>query len=162
MKQSTTHLLTSTSPTRGTWNTIGHHDERKRRGPFLPRIYFIRKVYEDPNTKKGFVDVANEVISIPKAYINLFTLAEWNLVREERLGVEAIIMTGLEMLERCKEINADFVTIIITGHGDHEVAAESLRVRVYDYLKKPLSLEQLVASVKKGIERLHVPVRFRL
>ena len=81
-KQSTTHLLTSTSPTRGTWNTIGHHDERKRRGPFLPRIYFIRKVYEDPNTKKGFVDVANEVISIPKAYINLFTLAEWNLVKE--------------------------------------------------------------------------------
>ena len=89
-------------------------------------------------------------------YINLFTLAEWNLVREERLGVEAIIMTGLEMLERCKEINADFVTIIITCHGDHEVAAESLRVRVYDYLKKPLSLEQLVASVKKGIERLRV------
>jgi len=65
-------------------------------------------------------------------------------------------MTGLEMLERCQEINADFVAIIITGHGDHEVAAESLRLGVYDYLKKPLSLEQLVTSVKKGIERLDV------
>jgi DNA-binding NtrC family response regulator len=65
-------------------------------------------------------------------------------------------MSGLEMLERCREINADFVTIIITGHSDHEVAAESLRLGVYDYLKKPLSLEQLVTSVKKGIERLDV------
>jgi len=65
-------------------------------------------------------------------------------------------MTGLEMLERCKEINADFVAIIITGHGDHEVATASLHLGAYDYLKKPLSLEQLVISVKKGIERLDV------
>ena len=65
-------------------------------------------------------------------------------------------MSGLEMLERCRQINADFVTIIITGHGDHEVATESLRLGVYDYLKKPLSLDELVTSVKKGIERLDV------
>ena len=62
--------------------------------------------------------------------------------------------SGLEMLERCQEINADFVTIIITGHGDHEVPTESLRLGVYNYLKKPLSLDELVTSVKKGIERL--------
>lgn len=65
-------------------------------------------------------------------------------------------MTGLEMLERCRQIDADFVTIIITGHGDHEVAAMSLRLGVCDYLKKPISLEELVTSVKKGIERLDV------
>ena len=65
-------------------------------------------------------------------------------------------MSGLEMLERCRQINADFVTIIITGHGDHDVAAESLHLGVYDYLKKPISLEELVASVKKGIERLRI------
>ncbi|MBU0482856.1 MAG: response regulator [Proteobacteria bacterium] len=65
-------------------------------------------------------------------------------------------MTGLEMLERCQEINTDFAAIIITGHGDHDVAIKSLRSGVYDYLKKPLSLAELIASVKKGIERLDV------
>jgi DNA-binding NtrC family response regulator len=65
-------------------------------------------------------------------------------------------MTGLEMLERCRQINADFAAIIITGHGDHEVATESLRLGVCDYLKKPLSLDELIASVKKGIEQLEV------
>ena len=29
-------------------------------------------------------------------------------------------MDGLEMLEKCKEISDDFVSIIITGFGDHE------------------------------------------
>jgi DNA-binding NtrC family response regulator len=65
-------------------------------------------------------------------------------------------MNGLEMLKRCQEINADFVAIIITGHGDHQVATESLHLGVYNYLKKPLSLDELVSSVKKGIERLEV------
>lgn len=64
-------------------------------------------------------------------------------------------MGGLEVLERCREITTDFVSIIITGHGNHETAKKSLKLNVYDYLKKPLSLEELITSVKKGIERLN-------
>lgn len=49
---------------------------------FVPKIYFIRKVYENPETGKGYVDITNEKISIPKSYINFFTLSEWNLKKE--------------------------------------------------------------------------------
>ena len=65
-------------------------------------------------------------------------------------------MNGLEMLKQCKEINSDFVSIIITGHGNHEIAKQSLKLSVCDYLKKPISLEELITSVKKGIEKLIV------
>lgn len=64
-------------------------------------------------------------------------------------------MSGLEMLERCRDINSNFVSIIITGHGDHETAKRSLKLGAFDYLKKPLSLDELITSVKKGIERLN-------
>lgn len=63
-------------------------------------------------------------------------------------------MSGLEMLKRCGEITGDFVSIIITGHGDHETAIEALRLGVLNYLKKPISLEELVISVDKGIDLL--------
>ncbi len=63
-------------------------------------------------------------------------------------------MNGLEMLEKCKEINDNFISIIITGYGDHEKAIKSLRLGVFNYLQKPLSLEELITSVKKGIEHL--------
>lgn len=49
---------------------------------FIPKIYFIRKVYKNPETRKEYVDIANEKISIPKSYINFFTLSEWNLKKE--------------------------------------------------------------------------------
>ena len=61
-------------------------------------------------------------------------------------------MNGLEMLEKCREINPDFASIIITGFGDHEKAIASLRLGVFNYLRKPISFKELVPSVSKGIE----------
>ncbi|MDO9230103.1 MAG: PAS domain S-box protein, partial [Syntrophales bacterium] len=65
-------------------------------------------------------------------------------------------MSGLEMLKKCREISNDFVSIIITGHGDHEKAIHALQLGVFNYLRKPISLEELVTSVGKGIELLHL------
>jgi len=65
-------------------------------------------------------------------------------------------MSGLEMLEKCREITDDFVSIIITGHGDHERAIQALQLGVFSYLRKPISLEELVTSVGKGIEVLQL------
>src|SRR3989339_95810 len=49
---------------------------------FIPRIYFIRKVGHDEKRKKGEISILNERINLPKAYVNLFTLSEWNLKTE--------------------------------------------------------------------------------
>ena len=54
--------------------------------PFIPRVYFIRKVYEHPKPQRGYIDIVNEQIFLPKAYIGLFVLAEWNL-SDEKLTV---------------------------------------------------------------------------
>ncbi|MCD6456948.1 MAG: response regulator [Methanophagales archaeon] len=59
---------------------------------------------------------------------------------------------GLEMLEKCRAINPDFVPIIITGFGDQEKAITALRLGAFDYLRKPISLEELISSVDRGIE----------
>jgi hypothetical protein len=53
---------------------------------FIPQVYFIRKVYEHPESQRGYIDVVKEHILLPKAYIGLFVLAEWNL-SDEKLTV---------------------------------------------------------------------------
>ncbi len=63
-------------------------------------------------------------------------------------------MTGLKMLEGCREISEDFVSIIITGFGDHEKAIEALRLGVFEYLRKPLSIEEVMTSIGKAIDLL--------
>ena len=63
-------------------------------------------------------------------------------------------MNGLEMLEKCREINTDFVSIIITDFSDHESAIKALRLGVFEYLRKPISLEEVITLVGKGIDQL--------
>ena len=64
------------------------------------------------------------------------------------------IMSGLEMIKHCREVTDDFISIITTGHGDQEAAIEALRMGVFNYLRKPISLEELIISVNKGIDLL--------
>ncbi len=63
-------------------------------------------------------------------------------------------MNGLEMLDKCREITNDFVSIVITGYGDHETAIEALKLGAFNYLKKPISLDDLITSVGKGVDVL--------
>jgi hypothetical protein len=58
----------------------------RARTKFVPRVYFIRKVYELPESQHGYIDVVKEQILLPNTYIGLFVLAEWNL-KEEKLIV---------------------------------------------------------------------------
>lgn len=68
----------------------GYHpptEESWTRQSFEPKVYFLRQVREDPESDScGTINVLNESISLPGAYINLFVLAEWDL-RQERLFV---------------------------------------------------------------------------
>lgn len=60
----------------------------RRKEPFRPRVYFIRQVQEEVRGERtrGMIEILNERISLPKAYIQYFVLAEWNL-QEEKLIV---------------------------------------------------------------------------
>lgn len=54
--------------------------EKKNDENFIPQIYFIRKVYENQlKNGQGEISVLNEKIELSGEYVNLYTLAEWNL-----------------------------------------------------------------------------------
>ena len=56
-------------------------------------------------------------------------------------------MDGIELLRRVRARLPDLPVILITGHGTLETAVEALRNRAYDYLKKPVQLEELLTSI---------------
>ena len=57
--------------------------KRRSSEEFVPRVYFLRQVRQmDEFTDHGYIDVLNELIYLPSAYINYFVLAEWDLAQE--------------------------------------------------------------------------------
>lgn len=75
-------------------------EKQKKKQKFTPKVYFIRKVFEDEQTGKGYITLANDKVFIHKSYINLFVLAKWNLKNEELY----VYFEDQQKLERIKKI----------------------------------------------------------
>jgi two-component system nitrogen regulation response regulator GlnG len=59
------------------------------------------------------------------------------------LDVRLPDMTGLDAYRQIRQIDARLPVIIITAHGTTETAIEAMTLGAFDYLLKPLDLEQL-------------------
>ena len=55
---------------------------KARKNHFLPQVYFIRQVAVEAGARSGFINILNEKISLPAAYISYFVLARWDLAKE--------------------------------------------------------------------------------
>src|SRR5207253_4947874 len=52
-------------------------------------------------------------------------------------------MDGIELLRRVREFDPAIPVIIMTAHGTIEGAVEAVKLGAFDYLKKPVDLEEL-------------------
>ncbi|GAB1470214.1 response regulator transcription factor [Chloroflexota bacterium] len=62
-------------------------------------------------------------------------------------------MDGLEVIQVVNQTSPETEIILLTAHGSIETAVQALRLRIHDYLLKPASPVQILASVRKGLSR---------
>jgi len=61
---------------------------------------------------------------------------------------------GLEVLKRIKELNPHAEVIVITGHGDMELAIQALNLDATDFINKPVERQDLDKALKRAQERM--------
>lgn len=62
-------------------------------------------------------------------------------------------LSGIELLEKTQESQIRPEVIIMTGHGDLDIAINSMRLGAINFLKKPISAEYLDMSIKNAFEK---------
>lgn len=62
-------------------------------------------------------------------------------------------MTGLELLQKLREINPFIQVIVLTAFGTVETAVEAMRKGAFGYLAKPVNLEELLINLKKAADQ---------
>jgi len=60
-------------------------------------------------------------------------------------------MSGLECLETIRAIDSTIKVMIITGHGNVELAVNAMKAGAYDFLTKPLSMSKLRLLLEKAM-----------
>jgi len=62
-------------------------------------------------------------------------------------------MSGIDLLRRLDELKVELPVIVITGHGDVQLAVEAMKIGAMDFIEKPFDDEVLLAAVRKGLDR---------
>ena len=65
-------------------------------------------------------------------------------------------LNGLQLIEKLNKVLDRCIIIIITGHDEFTYAQQAVKLKVFDYLLKPVSKEQLVAVLNKANEELKI------
>jgi len=62
-------------------------------------------------------------------------------------------MDGLEVLERAQKIAPDAAFIMLSAHGNIELAVEATKKGAFDFLPKPPDLNRLLVTVRNALDR---------
>jgi diguanylate cyclase (GGDEF)-like protein/PAS domain S-box-containing protein len=102
-------------------------------GTMLPSLGYEVLVARDANTAKKLIKQHN---------------AKFDLML---LDLQLPDLTGLELLRHLDKDGYHIPTILMTGHGSEQVAAEAFRLGVHDYLSKPLDENLLTEAITRSL-----------
>jgi PAS domain S-box-containing protein len=96
---------------------------------------------------------------VPGAAIDTATSGLAALERIAHIDYDAIVsdikmpqMDGLELMERVLTMRPTTPTLLITGHGDHELGVKALNAGAYAFIQKPIDRDFFVAWLKRAIQ----------
>ncbi len=71
-------------------------------------------------------------------------------------------MDGLEVLEKLHQIGVDAAVVMISGHGDINVAVECIKKGAFDFIPKPLDLNRILITIKNATEKVSLVKETRI
>lgn len=103
-----------------------------------------------------------EVLRLEGYHVSLAASGEEALAQaDEGTPFEIVILDlklpgigGLQVLDHIHRYNPETIVILITGYGTLETAIEALRKGAYDYLLKPCPVEDILATMERGLSEL--------
>ena len=105
-------------------------------------LYFFRQAFEEPEVTLHTASSAAEGLATLQAVRPDVVILDINLSDA----------SGLDTFKQVREIDPRIPVIFITGHGTTATAIEAMRLGAYEYLLKPLELDQLTGLVHRAFE----------
>ena len=61
-------------------------------------------------------------------------------------------MDGIDILKAVKRDHPDIPIVIISGHGNIEIAVAAIKQGAYDFIEKPFNIDQLLVVIRRAME----------
>jgi len=100
--------------------------------------------------------LAKQGYSVTKAYDGREALARLREVDFHMVVTDLKMpeIDGIELLQMVKEINPKVAVVVITGYGTVESAVQAIKLGAYDFIQKPLRLNELQVVIERALDRV--------
>ena len=102
---------------------------------------------------RGYLEQSGYNVSEADSGSEAITIIEENLIDIVLSDYKMPDMNGIELLKKIKILNPEISVVIITAFGTIENAVKAMKEGAYDYLTKPIDLDELEIVIKKITER---------
>jgi two-component system nitrogen regulation response regulator NtrX len=69
---------------------------------------------------------------------------------------------GIVTLRRIKEMGSDVAVIMISGHGNIDMAVEAMELGALDFIEKPLSIDRMLIRLSQALEKKKIQEEYWL
>ena len=70
-------------------------------------------------------------------------------------------ISGIEALEKIKEIDPSAIILIMTAYGNREMALEAIKKGAYDYFSKPFQIKDMEVIINRSLEKRRLEEEIR-
>jgi len=116
----------------------------------------ILLVDDDPNC----IDIISEVLKRTglevevardgEEALNKFTMKSFELILTDLMMPK---MNGMSLLKEIRRRGKEAVVLVITGFGTIESAVSAIKAGAYDYITKPINLDELELVINRALEK---------
>ncbi|MSP42305.1 MAG: sigma-54-dependent Fis family transcriptional regulator [Alphaproteobacteria bacterium] len=68
------------------------------------------------------------------------------------IWLEGSKLDGLQLMERLRRDDPDLPVVVISGHGNVEIAVSAIKSGAYDFIEKPFQTDHLLVTIARAIE----------
>jgi DNA-binding NtrC family response regulator len=109
--------------------------------------------------EKAICESIADILGTEEYDIRTFTVPEEALEEVERsffdlafIDLKLPNISGLEVLEKIKDVSPDTEAIVISGFGSIETAVDAMRRQAFDFLSKPIDINHLEIITRRALE----------
>ncbi len=115
----------------------------------------ILVVDDDANVRgviKAYLELANYEVSMARDGEEALGMLDCSTFDAVLTDLKMPGMDGVSLLKAIRELQFDMVGIIVTGFASVETAVDAMKAGAFDYITKPINMDELLLTLRKGLE----------
>ncbi|VAW26325.1 sigma-54 dependent transcriptional regulator/response regulator [hydrothermal vent metagenome] len=130
----------------------------------MPKILIVEDEAAIRRVLKKIISEENDTYQVEEAEdgligLEMITKSDYDLVL---CDIKMPKMDGMEVLEKVKKIKSEIPIVMISGHGDLDIAVSAMRLGAFDYISKPPDLNRLLNTVRNALDRKELVVENKI